>query len=86
MVLVSSENRPEQFFQFQNARAAVVHALGLKQRTAGKIIHQHGFEDDRESSLVGGKGEEGEEKNAEEREEGNGESTPIAPIADTLPR
>ncbi|GMH58702.1 hypothetical protein TL16_g02667 [Triparma laevis f. inornata] len=51
LVLVSSENRPEQFFQFQNARAAVVHALGLKQRTAGKIIHQHGFEDDRESSL-----------------------------------
>jgi hypothetical protein len=51
LLLLSTENTPEQFHMFQNARAAVVHALGLKSRTAGRIIHQHSFEDTRDSSL-----------------------------------
>jgi len=51
IMLLSTENSPEQFHMFQNARAAVVSALGLKGRTAGKIIHQHSFEDSRESSM-----------------------------------
>ncbi|GMI26546.1 hypothetical protein TeGR_g14173, partial [Tetraparma gracilis] len=53
LLLLSATNTPEQFHAFQNSRAAVVHALGLKQRTAGRIIHQHSFEDARGSSMRG---------------------------------
>ena len=45
LLLFSTQNSPDQFHMFQNARAAIVHALGLKSRTAGKIIHQHSYED-----------------------------------------